>query len=74
MERYRYSNVLSISRVLFSYLDTARDVYKNATLEKIELIRALLEREKASADHLQTWNVRLSVRFATDPTFLSTGL
>lgn len=40
-------------------IDTARDIYKNATLEKAILLRFLISREKDTERFIRTWDSRL---------------
>jgi hypothetical protein len=43
--------------------DLARDIYQNATIEKIALIRFILDREKKSAQYDEQLNQRIPVCF-----------
>ena len=43
------------------YLDTAKDIYRNATVEKIALIRFLMAREKTTDQNLRIWEHHLQV-------------
>ena len=49
--------------VVILLLDLARDIYRNATMEKIALIRFILDREKKSAQYDERLNQRIPVRF-----------
>ncbi|KAF8804734.1 hypothetical protein BYT27DRAFT_7107523, partial [Phlegmacium glaucopus] len=44
-------------------IDLARDIYHNATIEKIALIRFILDREKKKARYDEQLNQRIPVRF-----------
>lgn len=41
--------------------DSARDIYKNATMEKIALLRFLTERERATEVYMRSWEGHLAV-------------
>jgi hypothetical protein len=43
------------------FSDLARDLYQNATIEKIALIRFILEREKKTAQYDEQLNQRIPV-------------
>jgi hypothetical protein len=43
------------------YIDTARDIYKNATLEQAVLLRLLISREKDTEKFIRGWESRLMV-------------
>jgi hypothetical protein len=43
------------------FKDTARDIYKNATIEKLALIRFILQREEKVSNHLRASEVNLEV-------------
>jgi predicted membrane-bound dolichyl-phosphate-mannose-protein mannosyltransferase len=68
---------LLILTVFDSQLDTAKDIYKNATLEKIALLRFLLVREKSAATNMHAWENHLTVslfvydRISTNHTIFS---
>ncbi|KAF8886580.1 hypothetical protein BD779DRAFT_1441612, partial [Infundibulicybe gibba] len=46
-------------------IDTAREIYKNVTLEKIALIRFMLDHEKMARQNLQSWENQQPVIFFT---------
>lgn len=41
--------------------DTAKDIYKNSTIEMTTLVRLLMAREKADVDGNKRWHSQLSV-------------
>lgn len=45
------------------FSDLARDIYQNATIEKIALIRFVLDREKKTAQYDEQLNQRIPVCF-----------
>jgi len=47
--------------------DTARDIYRNATLEKTAFLRFLIAREKALHSNIQIWETQLAVRVCSGP-------
>jgi hypothetical protein len=64
MERYWsvYLLTCTLLRLWTSmFEDTAKEIYKNATLEKLALIRFVLQREEAALHHLHTSEVYLKV-------------
>ena len=53
--------VFQLRALSHCFIDTARDIYKNATLEKTALIRLLISREKATEKIIASWDHRLIV-------------
>jgi hypothetical protein len=47
--------------IIIVFSDLARDIYQNATIEKIALIRFILDREKKSAQYDEQLNQRIPV-------------
>jgi len=43
-------------------IDTAKDIYRNATLEKVALLRILFAHKQRDEDNLRIWDDRLLVR------------
>ena len=54
----------------YVFSDLARDIYQNATIEKIALIRFILDREKKTAQYDEQLNQRIPVCTAI---FISVG-
>jgi hypothetical protein len=46
---------LAAVSLTFHYQDTAKDIYRNITLEKVALIRFILEQQKPFAAARQNW-------------------
>ena len=57
------SPLLSFIFYLIFFSDLARDIYQNATIEKIALIRFILDREKKTAQYDEQLNQRIPVCF-----------
>jgi len=77
MERHRCAAVLSRVPLVVTWicrLDLARDIYHNATIEKIALIRFILEREKKKARYDEQLNQRIPVRFHAQCIFVRGSL
>ncbi|EGO29352.1 hypothetical protein SERLADRAFT_412890 [Serpula lacrymans var. lacrymans S7.9] len=49
------NDLAGLKILIYIPTDTAKDIYRNATLEKISLIRFMLGREKAMKDVVQSW-------------------
>ena len=55
--------IISSSSEQCTFSDLARDIYQNATIEKIALIRFILDREKKTAQYDEQLNQRIPVCF-----------
>jgi len=50
-------------------LDTAKDIYRNATMEKVDLLRMLIVRERSAAEQTSKLNENIEVGPASNPAY-----